>query len=289
MRLKRTAVAVLISLLILGGILTGCEPGGKTTTPPTIPTTEDIGLSAVWCQEIVWDFKDIQPGKIPDNLTKNDSSKTGGEFDVSEYFSVLKHLSMEKGYVLDYVYSFDGMGGGPILYVRPENQEPYKNYEEFAKAANQFQRPENDNSLVWMVMGETSGKSGNKIKIDGTNEGFFEYTVLQMLGEQFYLFWHANYNDADIICEVSAIEDVIVSIENSGLEPITNGFKKDARKLNVKPIVEINGDMVTVKLVVFSKWGGFSRFSYTMYRNYPHMVIGFQDEVLLEYECGMMF
>jgi len=138
-------------------------------------------------------------------------------------------------------------------------------------------------------MGETSGKSGNKIKIDGTNEGFFEYTVLQMLGEQFYLFWHANYNDADIICEVSAIEDVIVSIENSGLEPITNGFKKDARKLNVKPIVEINGDMVTVKLVVFSKWGGFSRFSYTMYRNYPHMVIGFQDEVLLEYECGMMF
>jgi hypothetical protein len=41
--------------------------------------------------------------------------------------------------------------------------------------------------------------------------------------------------------------------------------------------------------VVFSKWGGFSRFSYTMYRNYPHMVIGFQDEVLLEYECGMMF
>jgi hypothetical protein len=282
MTIKRTAAIAFAFLLIAVSILTGCDQDTKTTAP------EDSAFAA-WCQETVDNFKSLQPGGIPDNLMQNDSSKTGGEFDTNTYFSVLTHLSVEEGYVLDWVYRHDGSAGSPILYARPTDATPYKNYHEFAEAADTYTRPENDISLVWFVMGEETGVFSNKIKTDGTAEGYFEYTVLQLLGQQFYLFWHANYNDTRIVCEPAALESILSYLENTEYKPIDNGFKKDARKIDLQPTVKYSGDMVTVSVVVFSDWGGFSRCSCTMYKEYPHTVIGFEEEALLEYNCGIMF
>ncbi len=64
-------------------------------------------------------------GLVPRYLQQTDARKNGSEFDVSQFFTVLEHLSMESGYTLDYVYRFDGMGGSPVLYARPLNQVPY--------------------------------------------------------------------------------------------------------------------------------------------------------------------
>jgi hypothetical protein len=275
---------VLILAIVFGGILAGCDPDVKTTTPPAANS-----LSAAWCQETVSKIKDSQPGEIPRNFRENDSSKVGGEFDVNTYFASFPHLSMEEGYVLDYVYDFNGSGGAPLLYVRSVDAVPYKNYEEFAAAANEFTVPENELDRIWLVMGEENTLNGNRIKIDGTSEGYFEYTVLEMLGGQFYLFWHSNYNDNRIVCQPAELESILQSIDNAGFKPIDNGFKKDARKLNLQPVIETSGDKVTVSVVVFTMWGGFFRQSFTMYRNYPHTVIGFENEPLLEYQCGIMF
>jgi hypothetical protein len=57
----------------------------------------------------------------------------------------------------------------------------------------------------------------------------------------------------------------------------------------VQPVVAITGDTAMVKLVVFSKWGGFSRYSFTVNRNYPHTIVNFQSEDLLDYNCGIVF
>ena len=61
--------------------------------------------------------------EIPDYFLAENPVKTGSEFDVMDYFSVLDHLSMQPGYVLDYVYHYDGMGGYPVLYARPSGQK----------------------------------------------------------------------------------------------------------------------------------------------------------------------
>lgn len=281
---KSAVIWVLVFTLITAGLLIGCDP--TTTTPPA---TGAVTVSAAWAQDVAYILSDILPGRPPDNLAKVGGTKTGGEFDVNAVFSVLNHLSMEEGYVMDYVYDFFQSGGSPLLYVRPASAAPYKTYDDFASAADKFTRPENDKSLVWMVMGEQTGVFGNKIKIDSTKEGYFEYTALQILGAQFYLWWHANYNDTRIVCQPQEVESVLTGIVNSGLKQVDDGFKRDARRLNLEPSIEISGDLVTVKLVAFSKWGGFSQLSYMMYKNYPHSVIGFEDKTLLEYNCGMMF
>lgn len=282
MTLKKISFGVMALLLAACGILSACGRNTETTTP------EDTAFAAE-CQSTVESLKTLQPVEVPDNLLKDDSSKTGGEFDVNEYFTVLKHLSMEDGYVLDYVYEYQVSAGAPALYVRPADATPLKNHQEFLQATEAYTRPESDMSLVWFVMGEQTGVFGNKIKTDGTKAGYFEYTVLQLLGEQFYLFWHANYNDTRIICQAADVESAFAEVESwPGLE-LTDGFKQEARQLDFQPEVVISGDTVTVKLVVFTKWGGFSRFTCTMYKDYPHTVTGIEKETLLEYNSGIMF
>jgi len=56
--------------------------------------------------------------RMPEHFKEKDANKKGGEFDPGTFFSVLKHINMEPGYRLDYVYHFDGIGGYPVLYAR---------------------------------------------------------------------------------------------------------------------------------------------------------------------------
>ena len=43
-------------------------------------------------------------------------------FDINRYFTVLTHLVLEDGYVLDYVYFAPGGDGAPYLYARREGE-----------------------------------------------------------------------------------------------------------------------------------------------------------------------
>jgi hypothetical protein len=277
---KKAVIITLVMTIIAGGLLSGC-----TTV------TGDKALSAAWCQETVNALRKIQPLTIPGPLASN-GEKAGGEFNVNDYFPVLKHLSMEKGYVLDYVYVNDGSGGLPILFARAKDQVPFSIFDEYAAASGNVTRPENDMSLIWLVEEKENGVFGfgNKIKVQDSNEGYFEYTVLQIIGSQFYLFWHANLNDARIVCVADELEDILNDIDNdSKLAKIDDSFKASARALDLQPVVELSGDTVAVKLVVFSKWGGFSRYTFNISRSSPHSVMGYNKDTLLDYQCGLEF
>jgi hypothetical protein len=88
---------------------------------------------------------------------------------------------MQAGYDLDYVYHQDGMGGYPLLYARPADQEPYTTEADYLAAAADQQE-----YLAFVLPQDNP-------------EGYFEYAAFAMVANQFYLDWHANYNDA-VLC-----------------------------------------------------------------------------------------
>jgi len=242
-------------------------------------------------QETVDAFRSLQPTSIPEHLEEYNCVKTGEEFDMNDYFTVLAHLSMEEGYVLDYVYLYDwGFGGRPVIYVREVNRDPFLNYEEFNEAMELEEQVDDVYEFVSLVMYGDDIAFDNKIRIDGTKEGFFEYVVLQLMGGQFYLYWHALYDDATIICDETGLEEVLEELSDwddvDDLEPTQIS---DARKLTLQPIVEFKGDIAIVTVIVFTKWGGFIRDSFTISRDYPHTIIDRSWKVIIEYECGISF
>jgi hypothetical protein len=222
--------------------------------------------SADW-QSTVDELSVLQDNlKIPEHFMEENAARTGEEFDVNEYFDILDHLSMESGYVLDYVYCYDGMGGFPRLYARLEDQPQL------------------------LKCGDFRGDRGDylaHIQTDDTEEGFFQFILLQVVAGQFYLYWHAGYYDDAVICDRDTI-DSIVSAER-GCEPFSARQKREARAIDPAPIVEMGDEVVTVKIVTFSKWSGFTQETYEIDRSFPHAIRDSSSEVLVEYECGIVF
>lgn len=223
------------------------------------------------CSELVAAVRALQPQTPPQGLSET-GVKSGGEFDVNEYFSVLPHLSLKEGYVLDYVYMVDFLGSAPELYVRPEEQAPYASLEEL----NQHVALEDYHDYL---------------VVEDVEQAYFEEAALTLMDRQFYLVWHANYNDADIICDMAAVDDIISYINDVefGAELDLSQQSKARSIQGIEPLVKLTDDTAIVELVIFTKWGGFFRQTYTISRSFPHRILDMQEENLVPYDCGIMF
>jgi hypothetical protein len=256
----------LMLLLIPVLLLSACRsvPSGSGSAP--------TGEIFSGCRALVDGMAALtQDLKIPKYFLAKNPTKQGGEFAVSHYFGVLDHLSMQPGYSLDYVYHYDGMGSYPVLYAYPTGQVPYATEADLTAA----------------------GKTPDYldfIQADDTPGSYFQYVLLSILGGQFYLGWHANYNDTQLVCDKAAVMATVASTDHITGMPMPLAGRVRARFLaNVEPRILIGEKTVEVRIVTFTAWGGFFRRTYTLQRLFPHTILDMQKNILLPYDCGVMF
>ena len=207
------------------------------------------------CADVVNAVSGIQPGAAPQHLLDT-GIKRGDEFDVNQYFTVLTHISMRDGFALDYVYMSESLGGSPLLYARPENQAPYASMEDVSANTELLDFRE-------------------YLEIEDVEPGYFEYVVLNTMASQFYLDWHALYNDTEIVCNRDEVNTIITDISDGSFgTPLDIAGQVKARTMkNIEPVVKLTGDSAKVEVILFTKWGGFYRQIYTISRSFPHKVI----------------
>jgi hypothetical protein len=141
------------------------------------------------CSVLVSQISNLQSGAIPEYLWTT-GKKRGDELDVDQYLDVLTHLSIREGYVLDYIYQIDSLGGYPLLYARPVDQAPY---------VSTADKPENTEWPDYLEY----------LDVEDAEQGYFEYVVMDIMADQFYLYWHANYNDTQIVCNRQQIYEIL--------------------------------------------------------------------------------
>lgn len=223
------------------------------------------------CADIVNAVGGIQPGAAPQHLLDT-AIKRGDEFDANQYFAVLNHISMREGYALDYVYMSESLGGSPLLYARPESQAPYASMEDV---------PENTQLPDFHEY----------LEVEDVEQGYFEYVVLNTMANQFYLDWHALYNDTEIVCNSDEVNAIIADISAGSFGnplDITGQVKAHAMN-NIEPVVQLTGDNAIVELILLTKWGGFYRQTNTISRSFPQKVIDTKSETIVPYDCGVVF
>lgn len=238
-----------------------------------LPSTPKAGgQSESLCREVVSGLVGLTANlEVPQYFQTENPVKQGGEFDPNRYLEVLPHLKLREGWTLDYVYAYQGLGGLPLLYARPVSQTPYLTEQEYAAG-----QPANFLSAL---------------VAEATPEAFLELALVSELGPQFYLFWHAGYNDDQVLCGAPEIEQVIAAHTEGGFgDPFDFNQKRQARALaEPAPQVEITADQVTVSLLMFTNWGGFYRRTFILRRAFPHEILEVRDEPLLPYDCGILF
>jgi hypothetical protein len=233
--------------------------------------TSRAGTAISDCAQIVSAMGGLQSGDIPQHLFDT-GKKQGDEFDVNQYFNVLTHISMQDGYALDYVYQNDSLGGYPLLYPRPVDQAPYTSTADI---------PENTQLQDFH----------DYLEVEDVEQGYFEYVVMDIMASQFYLFWHANYNDAQIVCNRQQVNDIVAQISSGdfGMAMDLPAQTKARTMRNIEPVVRLTGDVAMVEIIIFTKWGGFYRYTYTVNRGFPHTIVDIKQENLVPYDCGVAF
>jgi hypothetical protein len=257
--MKKTTIFLLLVFLTSSLVCQFLVPSGR------------IGTVISDCADTVSAVANLQAGEIPQSLFDT-GKKDGSEFDVSQYFSVLTHISMQEGYALDYVYQNDGLGGYPLLYVRAVDQAPYESIADI---------PENTQLLDFH----------DYLDVEDVEQGYFEYVLMDMMANQFYLFWHANYNDLEIVCNRREVNDIVQQVSSGDFGAAMDlAQQTKARTMrDIEPVVRLTGDVAVVDVILFTKWGGFYRYTYTISRGLPHTILDLQQENLVPYDCGVMF
>lgn len=249
----KTRLALLLTIILL-------------SLPACGPSAPDLG-----CAATIEALNTLRQGlAVPEHLLAEEAVEDGTEFDPNAYFDVFTHLSMEEDYVLDFVYTYDFMGGYPTLFARRTEWGPFNSWADV--------RPGMDNYL-------------DHVRVDDTPEGYLQYAILSATAEQFYLYWHAAYNDLEIICTEETVRGYVKAIQSGDYgETMTDEARKQALAIeDVEPSVTIGDDTVEVRIVTFTKWGGFYRLTFTIDRSFPHFILDVQQELLAPYNCGIVF
>ncbi|MDH4272222.1 MAG: hypothetical protein OEW18_09635, partial [Candidatus Aminicenantes bacterium] len=226
-------------------------------------------------------------------------------YDVNGFFTVLKHLRMEPGYVLDYVYFHDRQSGFPVLYAHRSDEAAFKNYEEYRQARGEIgedeywdrvygrSRTENDKKIFGYL---------DRVLIDDQPEGYFQYVLLRIMGSQFYLFWHADYNDQRPLFGYSQLREVMSKERDMikrwnvweygpwawlGFDPWILIHK--AAELDFKPSISMGKKEVEIKIVIFTNWGGLIKRTFVVNRAFPHLLLREDQQTLIPYFCGRVF
>ena len=230
------------------------------------------------------------------NLFNEDVEKSASEFRIDHYFDILDRVELEKGWLVDYLYLQQGIGGGPEIIAYPEAKK-----EEYTKIINKI----NDNELDYNLRDSDSeniihtflnyddvDNYLDHIKLDESEESYLQFVILAALGSQFSLFWHALYNDHEFVCTSEKAEKIIKRINRSKQEMSfmeDDIFAEQLENIKFDPQITIKEDKVVVRLVFFTKWGGFIEAKYQVKKDFPHKIIERETETLIDYNCGYVY
>ncbi|MFM8426403.1 MAG: hypothetical protein ACKOBL_14640, partial [Chloroflexota bacterium] len=73
----------------------------QTLFPATPPPRDGVVINE--CSEVVVSIRSMQTSEVPQGLMET-GIKQGDEFNANDFFNATPNLSMQEGYVLDYIY-----------------------------------------------------------------------------------------------------------------------------------------------------------------------------------------
>lgn len=188
-----------------------------------------------------------------------------GEFDPNLYMTALSHLRLQTGYVLDFTYIAFGSGGRPAVYAR---------------RVDDLQIADANSVITYSEQHPLS----EFLLVDDSPESWFDLTAFLVLAGQFYLYWHALYNDIRFVTSPDELARILGSLED-----LQTSKKDEAMKFDPRVLVSMEESHVAVTYCAFSSWHGFLQLRTTYQRHPPHRILKGEQVAEIPYDCGIRF
>ncbi len=197
------------------------------------------------------------------------------DFNVNRVLEVFGLVHMQPGYVLDYIYLVDALGGQPFLYARPVDGARVASKEEYSERF-QLEMPR-------LLLGDEPTDEDSRPYLDHmvfekTDLGFLQFALFCMKARRFQLYWHSNYNNRIYILDDKERSERLharefdlpkLSDEELGVLPL----------LDIRPKVQTYGEGGWVRLFNYDMSRGFSYC--TIEVEWPNRLCGIMDEIII--------
>lgn len=213
--------------------------------------------------------------ELPKNIDEIQEKKSN--FDVNNYFEFCKHIKPIKGYKADYIYYKDFLTGYPVIYTYNENNKPEIDYNKI------YSIKEGELITKEMPIFFLENRLLDYVEMDGSKQGYLEYAVLDKIGEQFLLYWHACYNEHVIVESKNQLNSILKRVKN-----VDDEFKEKATKLQIKPVYKYDDNVLKLSILCFSDWTGFFNEIY-YFDKQNKQFIRKETELLIKYDCGVIY
>ena len=265
--MKRNRRSLILFTLLLAVSITACSWPQKLVGL----FVDDYSPSEGWQDEVdrlvdITRNRDFPP-ELLDPTLKSDTTI----FDANHLLLYMDHLNLREGYALDFVYVLEETGGYPIVYIRGEEESPFGDYAAYQAACDLADPPETCDYL-------------NFVEGDGTEEGYFQFVLMSMMGDQFYLYGDVQENEVAVVADtihIGLLADSVLSTKNGTLAE--RKIARQIRKVDPAPIVTIEDEQVTVEVTWFTPASGLYRTVYVMTPDFPYQIVSVETEQLLAF------
>jgi len=204
---------------------------------------------------------------------------SGNKFNANEFFHVFNKVRLHEGYYLDYFYTMDNLAGWPIVFARKEEDDPATILDEGLYEFSDY--------MKYLKRFLTDYALSKHIEFEKSAEGYFQFSIFNTVVHQFYLFWHANYDDKEFILTKEKLEETLRYMEtNYGI--IFSDEELDLiNDLNLNPEVKIKNDNGIVRVISFSKNAGFYQEDRSI--KWPNLIEINEDICLVKLETTIKY
>ncbi|NVO20023.1 MAG: hypothetical protein HXX13_10000 [Bacteroidetes bacterium] len=200
------------------------------------------------------------------------------EFDIRtpfrEYFKTFDCLEVEDGWQIDCYYAHSNTGGKPVIYVR----KPDEDIDELLSRIDN-KRYMYDHRIFEYCQ---SVNTIDHLKVTDIEKGLFQLLMLDMIGEDFAIYWHAGYGRKTMICSKRELYEISEKI-------LDKERKSEIEKANDFPTIEESKDCITYRILTFNSWRGLAEESYSIKKAFPHKISLIEAKILVSYDCGLRY
>jgi len=107
------------------------------------------------------------------------------------------------------------------------------------------------------------------------------------MADQFYLYSFTQYDDTRLVLDTNNVTSTLNTVADFGIK-VPGFIKNQALSINLTPVIKMGPEIVTVRLVTFTMWGGFYENIYTIQRNPPHK-ISVESKNLVPYNIDIQY
>lgn len=209
--------------------------------------------------------------------------------DFRKYFSYFDKLAIDSNWTIESYYFQGFLGSRPLLLAFNNQDTMAANLKEILSQDQRIidEEFENHDLAERLRNYRDSIDYMTPVRIL-SDSGYFQFLIFALLGDNYCMFWHANYGHIDIITTKKRLREFVENQEDPFYR-FSEIQKNEALKIDPTPLILTHNDSVTIRIVTLGPWEGFIERKFSITRTFPHQLRQYDRTVLLDYDCMISF